>query len=308
MRWIARLAVALTLSAAAAAAALTWAGWPRPRFVPFDATGEAVFVDQRRMPHAFYRVIQQQRGDPAFWFLTDDGTLLGPWRPGRRLEPHGFDAAGRFVAGPVLREFAEIDPPDVLLRYDPATGVSEAVDPKAPPDLATATAENSEPPVPRSTSRMLPDDFLGYQQAHPVPGRAAAVFRFDEPGVARPNPWFDWLTRQLGRRTDAGLTTCRYLYLDTETGEYRRLGRVDDGPQTHAVGPHDLAILTQRFGGSRLTLWDLPPARPPWAWSVPGGVAVGVLLTALGSRVLRRPGGAEPGPGGGVDAKVPVPV
>ena len=95
MRWLARLTVAVALSGIAVAA-LTVAGWPRPKaVVRLDATSEVVFsnvADER------YRLIQQNDAGNCYWFLAADGTLLGPWRPGRPLTLRGFDASGRVVA------------------------------------------------------------------------------------------------------------------------------------------------------------------------------------------------------------------
>ena len=60
--------------------------------------------------------------------------------------------------------------------------------------------------------------------------------------------------------------------------------------------PGRLAVLhCDSHGTGTVEIWDAPPPRLPWPWSVPAGVGVGVLLTALGVR-LRRPGGRRGGP------------
>ena len=123
------------------------------------------------------------------------------------------------------------------------------------------------------------------KQRYSRPGSSAVIYRSDEYNVPDARPWKLWLDNRLGRVTPGGFMTCHYLYHDYGTGEFRDFPRVEDGPQTHAVGPHDLAVLTFRPDGGTLTLYDLPPRRPPWPWSVPAGVAIGVLLTAVGVRL-----------------------
>ncbi len=56
------------------------------------------------------------------------------------------------------------------------------------------------------------------------------------------------------------------------------------------VGPGRIAIMQQgsETEAGTVEIWDAPPPRPPWPWSVPAGVAFGVLLTTIGVR-LRRP-------------------
>ena len=473
MRWLARLTVAAVLSGIAVAT-LTVAGWPRPRVIRMDTDSTVRLRNDCGGPDAPYRLIQELQGAQRFWFLAADGTLLGPWRPGRLLEPRGFDAAGRLVAHTPDHDnqaSAEVTHrPYELVRYDPATAREEVVfagpdvapfgvrlsrdlstlavaipgdpitfvtydvadgrqrhrltvpgraggvDPRrtrvatnawgvtadgrglvlaeawdggrrlgppgvdildaasgrlkrridfvaaVPPDAGVGYFDFSTdgrsvdtglvrrvPPVGaggwtedsvelpgqqneldtgkllpqfvddsvrdaahggltlslrrlpteyRVTDsagaavegwRPLPGEFgrgIGGIQLHPQPCSSAVVYRFDKLGVPGPSPpWLTWLDRRLGRRSPAGLTTCHYLYHDYGTGDFRHFPRVENGPQTHAVGPHDLAILTQQPDGGTLTLWDLPPRRPPWPWSVPAGVALGVLLTAVGVRL-----------------------
>ncbi len=479
MKWLARVAVAGTLSALAVAA-LTWAGWPRPRSVVTIETDWALtLLDQRNAPEAPHRVIAQVGREHAFWFLAPDGTLRGPWRPGRSLEARGFDPQGRLLAATALRGHEdgvrEGIPSYQLARYDPSTGrggvlVSVAApgpiatrisgdgstlaavastDPLTldvydltdgrkrtrlvfdnrrdgfsryrydlaasdweltrdgrevllgqgwsgvkrlgppgievhdvgtgrlarflpvplggapgdsgvgrvevtpdgrgvkydlirrtpavgnwgettpvaePPrhlDLATGgplpdpedgprpappsvsdliagrtltlrepTMWNGPPPVPQPTpgdSQPLPGRFgtATGVTAHPQPGRPGIVYHIVERDAA-PNPFFAWYSRQLGLPIPRPYPISDYLYHDWSAGEFRRVHGVPTGEQTSAVGPNDLAILTQTPTGATLTLWDLPPPRRPWPWSVPVGVALGVLATAAGVRLRRR--------------------
>ncbi len=122
--------------------------------------------------------------------------------------------------------------------------------------------------------------------ARPQPGRPAVVYRYDEPRAKSLDSRVFWLARRLNRSPDVPTST--YLYHDWSTDEFRSFPGSVNGPQTHAVGPHDLAILTQDNAGGTLTVWDLPPPRPPWRWSVPAGIAFGFLLTAAGVRLQRR--------------------
>ncbi len=473
MRWLARLTAAVVLSGVAVAA-VTVAGWPRPRVVRMD-TDSTVRLRDDCGPDAPYRLIQELQGAQRYWFLAADGTLLGPWRPGRLLEPRGFDAAGRLVADTPDHD-NQLDAgathrPYELVRYDPATAREEVVfarpdiapfgirlsqdlstlvvaipgdpiafvtydvadgrqrdrltvpgraggvDPRqarvatnawgvtpdgrgvvlaeawdggrrfgppgvdildaasgrlqrridfvdaVPPDAGvgyfgfshdggsvtcylslrvpsggpgewrrnsypTPTAQRNHigtgellPPwTPngpvrvaahggqalwvRGTSREyrvtdsagkaveewrpLPGEFghrTAFVRTFPRPGSAAAVYRVDKPGVPAPHPWVSWLNRRLGRTPPTFFVTCHYLYHDYSSGEFQSFHTdrvVDAWSPSHAVGPHDLAILTRRPDGGTLTLWDLPPRQPPWPWSVPAGVALGVLLTAIG--------------------------
>ena len=476
-------AIAATLSAIAVAA-LTWAGWPRPRtVVTIETKWGLTLLDQRAAPEAPYRVITQTSPESAFWFLAPDGTLRGPWRPGRSLEARGFDPQGRLLVATALRGYEggvrEGIPAYELARYDPSTGRGEVVVSVAAPgpiatrisgdrstlaavastdpltldiydltdgrkrtrlvfdsrrdgfsyyrydlaasdwdltrdgrevllgqgwsgvkrlgppgievhdvgagrmvrflplvglpgdtgagrievtpdglnvkydlirrtagvgiwgettpvaetprllDLATGepvtdleagprpdaptevalisgqtlalrepTMGYRSPPVPQSptgNSQPLPGRFgtADGVSAYPQPGRLAVVYHFDEWDVP-PNPWVAWCLRQLNRPAVRPTPLNHYLYHDWSTGEFRRVHGVPTGEQTSAVGPHDLAILTQTPTGGTLALWDLPPPRLPWLWSVPAGVAIGVLTTAAGVRLRRRAGDGSP--------------
>lgn len=136
--------------------------------------------------------------------------------------------------------------------------------------------------------RQLPGEFAVQSSlsATPRPGRPAVVYRYDEPRAKPVDSIVFWFARRLKPPTDVPTST--YLYHDWSTGEFRSFPGSVNGLQTHAVGPHDLAILTQDNSGGTLTVWDLPPPRPPWRWSVPAGIASGVLLTAAGVRLRGR--------------------
>jgi len=112
------------------------------------------------------------------------------------------------------------------------------------------------------------------------------IYQYRESAGNAAPPWPFGLADRF--RPPADEPVCRYLYHDWAAGEFRPVHGVPTGPQSHAVGPHDLAILTPTPTGGTLTLWDLPPSCPPWPWSVPAGVAIGVLLTAAGVRLRRR--------------------
>ena len=136
--------------------------------------------------------------------------------------------------------------------------------------------------------RQLPSEFAvqASLSATPVPGRPAVVYRYDVPRAKPIHPVVFWVAGRLRPPPDVPRST--YLYHDWSAGEFRSFPSSVHGRQTHAVGPHDLAILTHDNSGGTLTVWDLPPPRPPWRWSVPAGVAFGVLLTAAGVRLRRR--------------------
>lgn len=140
--------------------------------------------------------------------------------------------------------------------------------------------------VPLAGWRPVPGEFGDehWLITRPQPGRPAVVYEF---GDQARNAWARWIGWLSGRLRPADVPTSHYLYHDWSAGEFRRVYGVPTGPQTSAVGPHDLAILTQTPTGGTLSLWDLPPPRPPWRWSVPAGVGVGVLLTAAGVRGRR---------------------
>ena len=148
----------------------------------------------------------------------------------------------------------------------------------------------------------LPGEFAAQSSlsATPQPGRPAVVYRYDEPRAKPIDANLFWFAGRLRPAPDVPTST--YLYHDWSAGEFRSFPGPVSGPQTHAVGPHDLAILTQDNAGGTLTVWDLPPPRPPWRWSVPAGIAFGVLLTAAGVRLRgrgRRPAKETGGPGPG---------
>ena len=164
MRWLVRLAVAGTLSAVAVAA-LTWAGWPRPRSVRAIDTppGRSVAFSNWHDHSSPYRLIGESGeglhvlGYPpshsaeAYWFLAPDGRLLGPWRPGARRQVLGFDSAGRLLAGNYWGVAGY-----ELVRYDPETGTEETLVSVAGPatiesrmsdDRSTLVLAAGEPPV-----------------------------------------------------------------------------------------------------------------------------------------------------------------
>ena len=142
MRWFVRLVTAGTLSAMAVAA-LTWAGWPRPKSVTrIDSVARVSFAGSLPGPASRYRLVQQGEFgncDAGFWFLDPDGNLRGPWRPGRPMLLLGFDAAGRLLACSLCGPgFAGDHGGFALARYDPETGHAEIVlslDGPAPPDF-----------------------------------------------------------------------------------------------------------------------------------------------------------------------------
>ena len=112
----------------------------------------------------------------------------------------------------------------------------------------------------------------------------------------RPTPagtdlvWYDWAT-------DEQRVVCR------EQGVPGKGERVESFAQ-----PNRLALLNRVPLGGTVEIWDAPPPRLPWLWSVPGGVALGVLLTAIGVRgrglSARRAseGRATTTPAGGAEA------
>lgn len=114
---------------AVAVTAFTVAGWPRPRHAYTlelaGPTSVATLLDLPRGEELTWRVIAEATPDApatAYWFVHDDGRLAGPWRPGRAVQPHGTDRAGRLVA---LVETAGDRPPLEVVRHDPATGRAE---------------------------------------------------------------------------------------------------------------------------------------------------------------------------------------
>ncbi len=131
----------------------------------------------------------------------------------------------------------------------------------------------------------LPGEFSrrGWFEAQLLPGHLAAVYRYSDANLPAPPPWSDWLVKWL--RLPTAASGYQYFYHDWSAGEYRRVPAGRDSGPTFAVGPRDLAILTWTPNGSTLSLWDLPPPRLPWPWSVPAGVALGVLATAAGVRL-----------------------
>ena len=158
MRWFVRLVVAGTLSVLAVAA-LTWAGWPRPRFVvPLPETelmtefqarrGLATdhswdvhppepcrspwlgFVVHDASPQVDHREPQTAPAPEGFWFVnTQDGRTFGPtdpsearaqWGPPRFGVPdYAWDARGAAVIGRPQYSGAVATPID---RLDPETG------------------------------------------------------------------------------------------------------------------------------------------------------------------------------------------
>ncbi len=114
------------------------------------------------------------------------------------------------------------------------------------------------------------------------------VHHFSDQGQDAWPPWLSRLARRLGRLEPPHVLTNHYLYHDWSAVEFRRVPSGRDAGQDFAVGPRDLAILTPTPAGGTLTVWDLPPPRRPWPWSVPAGVALGVLTTAAVVRLRRR--------------------
>jgi len=145
-------------------------------------------------------------------------------------------------------------------------------------------------PLPRGLGPQL-ERLREYYQF--VPGRPAFVFVNGDARSTDDNPWLAWAFARL-RRPAVSLPTTRYFYYDGPAADLRPVRGADGHGYTEdpsfAAGPRNLAVLVNHPGEPRatLTLWELPPPRPPWAWSVPAGVALGVLLTAAGVRLRRR--------------------
>lgn len=238
---------------------------------------------------ATYAVTQRLPGPPRTWWdRTPDnyrryGFDLATWRP----VPAGHPTlqTGPFAGGPAVsvgygRAYFWVGDTDAVVGLNAPAG--EPYPGYAAVPFGISNANNFD-----------------YQF---VPGRAAFVVRTMEPLSTDDSFLLKWTFARLGR--PARLTPLtRYYHYDGPTDEWRRFhganGTGPDEAPSFSTGPHDLAILTNHPGESRatVTLWDLPP-RPPWAWSVPAGVGVGVLLTTAGVRVRRRRGLASGGAGG----------
>lgn len=272
-----------------------------------DATGIDVYEVAtgrlaRRLVH---------RGDPVPAALPGESPEFG-------VGSIGFSADGQSVESclyrrrydPTLAEWST-DNPVGFPDCDYATGDFQPVDTPPPDDRAHRVATDGgralwlrglpaayggPPSEYRVTDligtvlvdwRLPPRDFVAHALGGtPQPGRPAVVYSYGEPRANPLDSKVFWFAGRLKPPSDLSPTT--YLYHDWSADEFRRFPGPVAGGQTHAVGPHDLAILTHDAAGGTLTLWNLPPPRPPWPWSVPAGVALGVLLTAAGVRLRRR--------------------
>ena len=104
---------------------------------------------------------------------------------------------------------------------------------------------------------------------HWLAARARKLFKWPPRVPGTDLVWYDWAADDLR-------VVCR-LEAVRPKGERLEL----------FVQPNRLAVLRQIPYGGTIEVWDAPPPRPPWPWSVPAGIAVGVLLPAAGVRLRR---------------------
>ena len=126
-----------------------------------------------------------------------------------------------------------------------------------------------------------------------VPDTTGLTWVYTTPSL--PDTWWRDALAKLNSRYPEAFT--EVLWYDWATGELRVVRRFSNIlPALASVAAYAqdgrIAVLHRRLdeGDGTVEIWDAPPPRQPWAWSVPTGVAFGVLLTAAGVR-LRRPRG-----------------
>ena len=127
-----------------------------------------------------------------------------------------------------------------------------------------------------------------------VPGTTGLVWTNATPAPP-PSQWGHLLRRLLRQPAPAsgpGVEVVWYDWAADELRVVRRYAGTRPGNDSVQVFVQEgrVAVLCHRLseGEAVVEVWDDPPPRRPWPWSVPAGVAVGVLLTAAGVRVPRR--------------------
>lgn len=200
------------------------------------------------------------------------------FRQGDWLELHQAtqtpDGSLRFETEPPYQDLAANRPATVptSLRVVDRAGAAKNSWLRLTPEESNATARSGHhsPLVPETT---------GYAALVRMPARS---------------PWFEACRKRLG--LNAPPLAYELTWIDWATGRRQVLRHLPDTYVTYDVyytptmhvGPGRMAMVVEDPSGGpgKIEIWDAPP--PPWLWSVPAGIALGVLLTAAGVR-LRRP-------------------
>ncbi len=191
---------------------------------------------------------------------------------------------------PGYRPYRDQQAVNLILRTDDGALRTELEGNPAKPDRFRVVDADG---TPRCAWRPLAagawgDDRLGLG-AQFVPGTTGlAWIRTDRPEhwlVARARKLFKWPPR---------VPVTDLVWYDWAADDLRVVCRLEavrpKGERLDLfVQPNRLAVLRQIPYGGTIEVWDAPPPRPPWAWTVPAVVAVGVLLTTAGVRLRRRP-------------------